>query len=86
MARERFLDDELAAEIAAREAFDAVETVALAAVEEQDHVADEPPDGGNEVNNDDLDGDFLAELGNDHEAEEAGAERRALMASFDTKW
>jgi hypothetical protein len=45
---------------------------------EEGHVADKPPDGGNEVNdndfvhldNDDLDGDFLAELGDDHEAKE----------------
>jgi hypothetical protein len=90
MARERFPDDELAAEIAAREAFDAEEMAAYAAnldaaVEEQDvleeahaamsHGADEPPD----------DDDFLAQLSDDAKATEAAAEQRALMTSFETK-
>jgi hypothetical protein len=60
---------------------------------EDGHVADEPLDCGNKVDDDDfvhlddddLDGDFLAKLGDDREAEEAAAERRALVASFETK-
>jgi hypothetical protein len=60
---------------------------------EEGNIINEPPDDGNKVdyddfvhlNDDDLNGDFLAELGDDREAKEADAEQRALMALFETK-
>jgi hypothetical protein len=92
LARECFPDDEIAVEIAVRETFN-VEEAARAVtrlreelcedLREEGHVADDPPDNSNKVDDEDyvnLDNDDLVDLPDDAEAEEAVAKQRALMA------